>query len=561
MPLHIITATTLPIDDIDVEALLIDDPDLLEQYNHDQYTSLKGEATHLARPKNELEVAALLAWAHEGHLPVTIVGRKTSFVGGGTPMGRKSVYLGSSNASKDEGGPVLGQKAAGFSGTTDASRSPDVEARVLAISTEMIVDLEVKAEQMSAVVGPGVLQGDLWQACAAERTRAAPQGLLFPPDPTSRDDASVGGGIACNASGARTFKYGMSRAWVQGLRALLATGELLELDRGSYFFDDNDELELVSPNLGRVVLKRPSYETPGGKQTTGYYSRPEMDLVDLLVGEEGTLVVLTETTVKLTPQPTGRFQLMVAFDEWIKAIGFVDMARSLPHGERPAALEWMDGVALGLMLEEQPQQALIKDSKVEAIIVVEVELPARADIPSLQAEMTDELLMSWAERLEEFSPLEVLTATTGAQIERFRLMRHAVPSTVNEIVSRRGLFKLGTDTRVSFEHFADYMLWCRKHIRELGVQGVSYGHVGDAHVHFNLLPRTEAEVPAAKQAYHDLAARAVKLGGTVSAEHGIGKVKHQLLELQVGAQGIEQMRRLKAQFDPHGILGPGNLFD
>ena len=89
-PSHLIRARSLPIEHIDVKALLVDDPDLLEQYNRDQYTSLQGEATHLARPENELELAALLAWAHDHRVPVTLVGRKTRFVGGGTPWGRSS---------------------------------------------------------------------------------------------------------------------------------------------------------------------------------------------------------------------------------------------------------------------------------------------------------------------------------------------------------------------------------------------------------------------------------------------------------------------------------------
>ena len=602
MPSHTIRTERLPIDTVDVEGLLIDDPDLLVHYNEDTYTTLAGEATHLARPSSELEVAALVAWANARAVPVTIIGRKTGLTGGATPLGRQE--RAGPPPSQEDSGRAGRTGRAGSSRTGKAGKASKVSTgkassgkasgqMVLALSTEQLTELHVDVAARRATVGPGVLQGDLWRACAEAKGPDAPHGLLYPPDPTSRDDASVGGGVACNASGARTFNYGPTRDWVTGLRVVLPCGEVLALRRGEVTFgpDDRVTIEIGSGDWsGRgigdaggwegdgggsapLVLHRPGYLTPRGKNATGYHSRPGMDLIDLFIGEEGTLGVITQVEVRLADQPAGRFQLLVGFNARKAALEFVTRVRDLPETQRPAAIEWADFGALELVAQHQPRHLFFPVDGLAVILVIEVELrpgpDAGTDDPGksmdLEAMETldvlrDQRLEEWAGLLEAHDPQLVLTAVTSAQIERFRQTRHAVASTVNELLTFRGVPKLSTDTRVPWERLAEYLDWIYSRIEAVGLEVVSYGHVGDGHVHFNLIARDQTELERAREVYHAMVLEAVSRGGVVSAEHGIGKTKVEFLRHQLGDIGLEGMRRVKSALDPMGILAPGNLF-
>ncbi len=576
MPSHTIVARRLPLDTVDVDRLLIDDPDLLAQYNEDTYTTLAGEATLLARPSSELEAAALLAWADARAIPVTLIGRKTGLTGGATPLGPQRAGAGSSQAGAEaDPGDAMGK-----AGETDPGngKAPSDGQAVLALSTEKLTELHVDVAARQATAGPGVLQGDLWRACGEAKGPDAPHGLLFPPDPTSRDDASVGGGVACNASGARTFRYGPTRDWVSDLRVVLTSGEVLDLRRGEVTFGPDDRVTIQrdpESDCEPIIIQRPSYTTPEGKNATGYHSRPGMDLIDLFIGEEGTLGLITRVTARLTQQPADRFQLLVGFATRQAALSFVKLVRELPEGQRPTAVEWADDGALKLVAEHQSQHLFFPVDGLAVILVLEVELrpePGAEPRPepelvsehgSGRAEMEtlrDERLEWWANLLEEHGPALVLTAVTQAQIERFRQMRHAVASTVNELLTFRGVPKLSTDTRVPWERLAEYLEWAYSQIGEAGLEAVSYGHVGDGHVHFNLIARDLEELERARKVYHRMVTGAVERGGVVSAEHGIGKSKVAYLYHQLGERGVEEMERIKTALDPNGILGPGNLF-
>ncbi len=673
---HTITTRRLPIETIDVKSLLVHDPDILARYNEDQYTAVQGEATLLARPASELEVAALMAWADARGVPVTIVGRKTGLTGGATPLGRRQPGAGSPPLAKEAGAAGAGKGRAGADGKAGGRADGSDEAgqaskarqagngdagkgradqagrrTVLALSTEKLTRLDIDVAGQRAVVGPGVLQGELWRACAEAKGPGAPDGLLYPPDPTSRDDASVGGGVACNASGARTFRYGPTRDWVVGLRVVLPSRELLVLRRGEVCFGPDDTVTIETATgagagagkrkgtevEGKVeaavdleaeveakveeeagghpipisesrVLRLPGYATPDGKNATGYHSRPGMDLIDLFIGEEGTLGVITRVEVRLTPQPADRFQLLVGFASRSAALTFVKMARELPEISRPVAVEWLDDAALKLVGLHQPHHLPFAINDIAAVLVLEVELrpgmkgsgtgpvrgkgeaiPSKAPVPEAMEvmevmevmetpepeareaavaheaesleELRERLLEKWAGRLEDHAPTLVLTAITRNQIERFRQLRHAVASTVNELVISRDVPKLSTDTRVPFHELADYMEWIYSITGQAGLEAVSYGHVGDGHVHFNLLARDIPELEQAREVYHAIVSKAVTLGGVVSAEHGIGKIKREYLAVQVREDGLNGMRALKLTLDPNGILGPGNLFE
>ena len=156
---------------------------------------------------------------------------------------------------------------------------------------------------------------------------------------------------------------------------------------------------------------------------------------------------------------------------------------------------------------------------------------------------------------------EVWMPVDPAGVEEIRKFRHAVSWKVSEYIKQKGLKKLGTDTAVPIEAFDDYYKWAIAMVREAGIKYVAYGHFGDCHLHLNMLPKDNAEYATGKEIYLGLCRKAVELGGTVSAEHGIGKLKKEYLKLMFGEEGIEEMRKVKRYLDPKNLLNTGNLFD
>ena len=144
--------------------------------------------------------------------------------------------------------------------------------------------------------------------------------------------------------------------------------------------------------------------------------------------------------------------------------------------------------------------------------------------------------------------------------QSFREFRHALPEHVNEIVRKHRFPKTGTDIAVPDAHFEEMMRFYEATLEASGIRHLVFGHIGESHMHANLLPSTEAEFHRSKQLYLELAEKAIALGGTVSAEHGIGKLKHAFLEKMVGEKGIKEMTAVKKALDPACILGLGNIF-
>jgi D-lactate dehydrogenase (cytochrome) len=357
------------------------------------------------------------------------------------------------------------------------------------------------------------------------------QGQLYPPDPTSREECSLGASIACNASGARSFRYGPTRPWVEALEVVLPTGELLFVRRG-------DPIPADWPV--------PRWQAPPVKTAAGYET--PRDLLDLFIGQEGTLGILTWAQVKTLPLPREVLCLMAYFPDRRSALSLAAEARAgakaQPPGRlAPRALEYLDRHCLDLVrsrLEDAPAAA-------GAALFVEQEVDGSLD----------EVLEAWLEALDRHGALvdATLAATDDATRQRLHRVRHAVPAGINEAISRRGMPKVGTDLAVPLEALDEMM----DLYESAPSPSYLFGHLGDCHLHLNLLPGSKEELAQARAWYDDLARRAVALGGTVSAEHGIGKLKRQHLAWMVGEDVLGQFVALKRHLDPHWILGRGNL--
>jgi D-lactate dehydrogenase (cytochrome) len=364
------------------------------------------------------------------------------------------------------------------------------------------------------------------------------KGFFYPPDPTE-ETASVGGTIATDASGADSYLYGSTRKWVEGLQIILPGGRILNIERGHHFFKN---LTCIHPVLGTIHLPSLSREQPP-KNTAGYYMRPNMDLIDLFIGSEGTLGFITEAKLKLAPEPEYLIDLSV-FPE--KAESFWKLYDSLLHAEKPLrirALEMMDDRCIAFMrmhpgeLPPPPENA--------AFVLL---LRAEAD----SDEHLEETLVLLDEMLTESnaSPNTAWGGFEPSERKRIKDFRHALPEAVNHCISesRRKyplIHKYGSDGAVGPFKLREYYNITRKILEESDLPFVIFGHAGQSHIHANAIPENPRQMDLADEAMRRIAKAAVEMGGTISAEHGLGKLKFDYLSMMYSEDEIKAMDAIK----------------
>lgn len=399
-------------------------------------------------------------------------------------------------------------------GAQTSTTAASITDRGLLLSLRGLASIgEVDTATRSIRVGPGALLGEI------KRTTAA-AGLLFAPDPTSEEESTIGGAIACNASGARTYKYGATRKHVRALRVVLANGEVAEFRR--------TELE---------------------KNTVGYAFAH--DPIDWFIGSEGTLGIIVEAELSLLPLPARVVGLAIPFQEESGALDFVRNARESSR-VAPRCIEFFDPLALEIA--RQSEESVRWPDGASAMVYVEEEISADPD----------EALGNWIELLEETpAAMEPLVFDGEAKLRLARRFRHSVPATMNERGARlRGVGgrKLSTDWAVPYRKLGDAISAARELARSRGIeQPVIYGHAGNGHPHQNFLARDIGELTTIEGVIEETLRMVLSLGGTVAAEHGIGKIKRRWLPLQMNPLQISMMTAVKRELDPLGILAPGNI--
>lgn len=362
------------------------------------------------------------------------------------------------------------------------------------------------------------------------RDTARPSGQFYAPDPTEIN-SSVGGTIATNASGSRSFRYRSTRRHVNAIRVALMDGRVMEYRRG-------DAIDFPVP-----ALPIPNVT----KYTAGYPLTPGMDWIDLFCGSEGTLGVVMEAELALLPIPETFFTAVIFFATDDHAIDAVEAWRPVP---RLQMLEYADRKALDMIRPRFP------------------DIPANAEAALLiesagnQAEGEADL-DQWEQRLRSASALidSSWFAVSAQDRERFRRFRHTLPEAVIDIVRRRGFKQIGTDYAVPLNRNRDVLRIYHERLdaADVGLY-MCFGHIGDAHVHINVLPETAQQAETGSALLMELAREVVAMGGTVSAEHGLGKQKAHLLSLQYTPEDIEAMMSVKRRMDPKWLLGRGTLF-
>lgn len=383
---------------------------------------------------------------------------------------------------------------------------------------------------------------------------------FFSPDPTE-SSATIGGMVACNASGARSYLYGSIRSHISALRIALCSGQTLAIRRGELFAQGR-ELKLTTEQGHSFIVSLPSYQMPKTKNASGYYIEDNMDAIDLFIGSDGTLGVITEIEAQLLPLPQVIWGVSCFFEREADSVEFVIALREqLGH---VASMEFFDGDALAVLRNQKEQntafsQLPVVDTRMHTAIYIELHCENEQEAVSHLREIGS--LMNKAGASEK----DTWVARNAADRDRLLFFRHAVPESVNMLIDQRKktdpiITKLGTDMAVPDQYLRHIMAMYHHMLAERNLQSAIWGHIGDNHLHVNILPRNAQDYNKGKELYAEWALEATRLGGAVSAEHGVGKLKANFLAVMYGEEHIAEMAALKAIFDPKGLLGTGNLF-
>lgn len=412
-------------------------------------------------------------------------------------------------------------------------------------------------------------------------------GAWFPPAPTWTG-ATAGGIVATNAAGASTFKYGAVRPWVEALTVVLADGSDLQVTRGRHRADG---YRLPIPGSRTVEIPVPTYRMPDVvKRSAGYHAGRDVDLIDLFIGSEGTLGVITTVTFRAaSPVPATALALVPCGSE-ARALALVDELRGAsrrtwqtrdPDGIDVSAIEHMDRRCLEILREDGADRRndVAFAAGVEVVLLVQLEVPASVTeeraFEQIQSALDDEAppgaLAGFCRLLQRhgvFDSTELALPGNTRRAEQFLAIREAVPAGVNARVGRAQrevdarIAKTAADMIVPFERFSEMMAIYRAGFRSRGLDYAVWGHISDGNVHPNVLPRSYEDVERGKDAILEFGREVTRLLGCPLAEHGVGRnpVKQALLRDLYGDDGVEQMRAVKRALDPGWKLAPGVIF-
>jgi glycolate oxidase len=361
--------------------------------------------------------------------------------------------------------------------------------------------LEIDTDNVCVTAQAGVVTLQLQQA--VEKA-----GLFYPPDPASSRQSTIGGNVATNAGGPRCLKYGVTRDYVIGLTVVLASGDVLKLG-------------------GKVT-----------KNATGY------QLMQLFVGSEGTLGIVTEVTLKLVPLPRSRVTAMATFGKLAQASQAV--SRIMASGILPATLELMDHTTINVV-EDYLHAGLPRSA--EALLLVEQD---GSDLGTARADV---------DRMADVCRgLDAVVRVAGSDAERDKLWQ--ARRSVSAALGRLRPNKLGEDIVVPKSAIPEMIASVREIAERYELPIPVFGHAGDGNLHPNILfdLRNADEVRRVECAARDIFRAAIRLGGTLSGEHGIGTLKREFLAEAQGELAVELSRAIKRVFDPDGLLNPGKVF-
>lgn len=393
---------------------------------------------------------------------------------------------------------------------------------------------------------------------AAEEMSSDPNGFFYPVDPTELN-GSLGGNIATNASGPRTFKYGPTRNWVRRIRAVLSDGSVLDIKRGDIKAEGRTLFIPFADGPREIRLPSYAYNT-SVKNTAGLFVEDGMDAVDLFVGSEGIFGVITEADLYLAPAHPLISNIVFLPDDGGAYALSKDFRSS---GVIPEFLEFFDSGSLNLIRSSRKDDPKFTD------------MP---DIPETAGSALFFDLPLDVHLKENYRLLEPLLEKHGGSLknswcgyelrdrQRFFSFRHSVPQTIFDYVAKlKGesapkINKMGTDMSVPLDKLDEMMAFYDTVIKSYGLEYVIFGHIGNGHPHVEIILRDMEDYRRAKECYTELARKAIELGGSPSAEHGIGKLKVGYVDMMYGPEGVTEIWNVKRAMDPDDRFNHGNVF-
>ncbi|MFW9953716.1 MAG: FAD-binding oxidoreductase [Candidatus Thorarchaeota archaeon] len=508
-------------------------------YLDDESHSFAGQTEKIVFPENENQVAAVIKEAYQKGEPITIQGGRTGLTGAAVPIGGLTLNFEKMNRllymKYNEQGGIY---------TIAAEAGALLEDLVKAVTNK----------SLDSIKGKGTPD----EQTALGKFLAEKKDFTFPVDPTEMS-AWIGGITACNASGAKSFKYGATREWVFRIRVILTNGDILDIERGRYTARDG-KFEIEQTNGSIIEIEIPTYTMPNTKNAAGLFAKPDMDLIDLFIGSEGILGAITMVELGLVSLPENIMTVMAFFPSEDDAVNFVYAIRGPDTPVKMDFLEYFDPNAIE-MIKQKAASSGIKvpalTEQTKAIVWFEFEYTE---------EEMEEKIMGLEEVLvkSNSSSESSWAGLDRSELQKMKTVRHFVPETVNALIAQRKaeypkVHKIGTDMAVPDEPLRDYIRYYRDVLEAQGMEFVIFGHIGNNHLHCNMLPRNNEEVDQGMDNYMTFAKRAVELGGTVAAEHGIGKLKRAFLEVMYGDKGIQEMQAVKRALDPQWLLNRGNM--
>ena len=503
-----------------------------------------GSADYIAFPANEEELAEVVRWCAEKQVPLTAQGALTGLAGGASP--ERGLVLNLQRMNR-----ILGMR-----------KDPDGTYYVR-------VQPGLRLAQLRRALAVKAFDVAGWdEESIGTLKEIAPGQLFFPPDPTE-PTASIGGMASCNACGARSVQYGCTRAHIHALRVVLADGQIADLEREKQKADGRKiRMQTADGNLLETTL--PSFETPEIKDA-GFFIRRNMDLLDLFIGSQGTMGIISELELKLMPAPKHLWGVTAFFPDDECALAYVRAVKGrpdpgVPRFPRPAAsIEFFDKNALDMVQQQKavtPAFRQLQELPENYCSAVYVEL--NDDDPGDMAEV----LTALAEVLKATGgdPERTWVARDALELEQLLFFRHSVPETIDLIVEENRkkepcITILSTDMAVDDDHFDELFHIYKKDLQASDLPWIIFGHIGENHVHPNILARDRREYEQGHQIFERWAREGHRMGWSMSAEHGAGKIKRRLALIMYGEERMRELYALKRAFDPQGILGPVNIFE
>lgn len=520
----------------------VESAEILSAYLDDASGFPRGHAAALVRPATDDEAAAAVIAARGYRQSVLPQAARTSLTGGAVPHGECVISV----ERLDRIGPL------------DESGGGDARIRV----------------------GAGVRLKTL-----EEYLR--PRGYFYPPVPTCLE-AMVGGTLSTNAGGAATFKYGVTREWVESLELVLSNGDRLSLARGQAQARPGESFRILLSDGSEFVIPVPTYRLPPLKKlSAGYHAADPLDLVDLFIGAEGTLALITGASLRLRESPAAELAGLVFCDTPQAAMALATELRQVASEARRAgddcapdirAIEWFDARSLELILRAgiADKLCIALPEQARAAIYFELELPHPSDrertLDRLAAALnggagdTDGPLLRLFRILRSHDLIdrtELAFPGDASRRQALAALREAVPQQVGELLAGRGgLAKCAGDMIVPFEKLGQAMELYRSAFEAAGLDYAVWGHFGDGNLHPNVLLRNESERDIAEAVLLQLAVEITALGGAPLSEHGVGRhpLKQRMLREFLGMRAIGEMRAIKRALDPSGCFAPGVLF-